>query len=455
MNRFLNNNIESGVGLVVIQLYCIVIARNCYITPMYIALHNSCTCTVLTYHIKFLCRVKVLTHREWTKFNRCLFQEMFHIYEKEMTFEVDAESLRTIRVALNEHGSWAWFVWESTEIPCNESDAQPLPVKARPNVKQRAPGKDAIYQKWRTKYNNDTMQGKEEERDKKKDGEKPSTGRQNVQGVPLDEHGTLRGIVGGWHSIPEVLFLEYRTMTSAMKVSLTTLVGQVTELVRLWEVHYAVFHDISRDTLVQFYMEDKLASMNKFKYFEGYANKICQLEDGSKDRLVGLLYDLGKAFPRIFRNEKFNPVNADEYNDKPLISVLNTMGMFFKECKNIVVVLPEGLSTEPEAAKREIMDCLTEAGHCQCIIDYEKIYNRRKGQQRYGVGSNGVPIVKDLTEEEAVFVFATIRDVLGYDPDRSKQPEATRIDLLVEFLRRSCLGICDDTDRSGLRQIKE
>ena len=388
-----------------------------------------------------------------------MFQEMFQIFGAEMPFEIDAESLRTFRIALNDRGPWAWFVWESTEIPNNEGAAQPLPEKARPNVKQRAPGKDAIYQKWRTKYNNETLQCKEEEIDKKKDGEKPSTGRQdltavNSQGVPLDEHGTLKGIVGGWQAIPEVLFVSYRNMSAAMKASTMPLETQLTELVRLWEVHYAIFHNVGRDQLVTYYMGDQLPSINKFEYFEGYANKICQLKDGSKDRLVGLLYDLGKAFPRIFRNEKFDPVKADEYNEKPLISVLNTMGMFFKECKNIVVVLPEGISPEPEG-KREIMEYVTDAGHCQCIIDYGKIYNRRKGEQRYGVGSKGVPIVKDLTEEEAVFVFATIRDVLGYGPDRSKQPEATRIDLLIEFLRRSCLGICDDTDRSGLQRIKE
>ena len=445
MNRVLNNNIDSGVGLVVIQFYCL--------------LHYTIHVQVLIYHIQFLCRVKVLTHKDWTKFNRCLFQVMFDIFEREMTFEIDAESLRNFRIALNERGSWAWFVWESTDIPNNKGDAQPLPVKARSNVKQRAPGKDAIYQKWRTKYNNDLLQCKHEVRDKKKAGEKPSTGRQdlmsakNSEGVPLTEHGTLRGIVGGWKAIPDVLFDTYRKLMSAMKASTVPIANLATELVRLWEVNYAVFHHISKDDLVLHYMQDQLACMN-FKYYEGYANKICQLQDGSKDRLVGLLCDLGKAFPSIFRKEKFDPIDADECNDKPLISVLNTMGMFFKECKNIVVVLPEGISPEQEG-KRAIMEFVTDAGHCQCIIDYENINNRRKGQQRYGVGSKGVPIVKDLTEEEAVFVFATIHDVLGYDPDRSKQPEATRIDLLIEFLRRSCLGICDDTDRSGLQLIKE
>jgi hypothetical protein len=59
----------------------------------------------------------------------------------------------------------------------------------------------------------------------------------------------------------------------------------------------------------------------------------------------------------------------------------------------------------------------------------------------------------ELTEKEAVFVFATSPDVFGFNPDRQRNKKADRINSLIEFLRRSVLGIRDTTKLEEMKDI--
>ena len=398
----------------------------------------------------------MLTHSDWTMFNRCLFQTMDELYHRRMQFEIDGESLKAFRIALNEKGAWAWYVWEPSLIPKRENEAGRLPSEPLPNLKNQLEGKDAIYRKWRSKYNNENLMSTPEGKERKRQNrEKLLTPRRTDKlddrgsGTQINRYGTLEGKTSDWRKLPEVLFAQYRSLGEDMKKSLDVKRSLANDLELLWEAQFATFNYITQSEFMRMYERNELACIGKFMYFESYAQKICQLKKGSKERLAGLLYDLGKVLPRIFRKEdKYDPFEAGEYRDKPLISVLHAIGSFFRECSNIVVALPAGL-----VGDEKIMQFVNEKNLCQCIVDYDSIF--RRSEKRYGVASQGVPFIKDLTEEEAVFVFATSPDVFGYNPDRSRQKKAKRIDSMIEFLRRSCLGIRDYTDRTGLERIKE
>ena len=396
----------------------------------------------------------MLTHSDWTLFNRCLFQTMDELYRKRMHFEIDGESLKAFRIALKEKGAWAWYVWEPSLIPKREIEAGRLPSEPWPNPKNKLEGTDVIYKKWRSKYNNENLMSTPEGKEKKqKNREKLSTARRTTisewkdDGTRTNAFGTLVGKSSDWRALPVVMLDQYRELVSQIKQSNESK-NLARNLERLWEAQYAVFNDITQPEFKRMYENNELATISKFVYFEAYAHKICQLKKGSMERLAGLLYDLGKVLPRIFRKDKYDPFEPGEYHDKPLISVLHAIGSFCRECSNIVVALPTGLVSD-----QSIMQIVNDKNLCQCIVDYDSIL--RKSPRRYGVASQGVPFIKDLTEEEAVFVFATSPDVFSYNPDRSRQRRANRIDSMIEFLRRSCLGIRDDTDRHGLERIME
>jgi len=48
------------------------------------------------------------------------------------------------------------------------------------------------------------------------------------------------------------------------------------------------------------------------------------------------------------------------------------------------------------------------------------------------VASQGVSFIKDLTEEEAVFVFPTSPDIFGHRPDNGSQKKSLWINSLIE-----------------------
>ena len=397
----------------------------------------------------------MLTSSDWTLFNRCLFQTMDELYHRRMQFEIDGESLKAFRIALNEKGAWAWYVWHPSQIPKRESEAGPLPKEPRPSPKNKLEATDLIYTKWRSKYNNENLMSTPEGKEKKqKDREKLLTARRktrqvkNKDGAWVNAFGTLEGKTGDWKELPRLFVQQYRDLVKEMKNTPEESRALANQLETLWEAQFATFHYISQPEFIKMHDKNELVTVSKFMYYETYANKICQLKRGSKERLAGLLYDLGKVLPRIFRKDKYDPFEAGEYRDKPLISVLHALGSFFRECYNIVVALPAGLLND-----QKIMQLVNDKNLCQCIVDFDSIH--RRSPTRYGVASQGVVFIKGLTEEEAVFVFATSPDVFAYNPDRSRQKRAKRIDSMIEFLRRSCLGIPDYSDRSGLERIKE
>ena len=109
----------------------------------------------------------MLTHSDWTLFNRCLFQTMDELYRKRMHFEIDGESLKAFRIALKEKGAWAWYVWEPSLIPKREIEAGRLPSEPWPNPKNKLEGTDVIYKKWRSKYNIENLMSTPEGKEKK------------------------------------------------------------------------------------------------------------------------------------------------------------------------------------------------------------------------------------------------------------------------------------------------
>ena len=141
------------------------------------------------------------------------------------------------------------------------------------------------------------------------------------------------------------------------------------QLETLWEAQFATFHYISQPEFIKMHDKNELVTVSKFMYYETYANKICQLKRGSKERLAGLLYDLGKVLPRIFRKDKYDPFEAGEYRDKPLISVLHALGSFFRECYSIVVALPLSLVHSVGHAASSFRDAAQDAsGLLDCSL---------------------------------------------------------------------------------------
>jgi hypothetical protein len=60
-----------------------------------------------------------------------------------------------------------------------------------------------------------------------------------------------------------------------------------------------------------------------------------------------------------------------------------------------------------------------------------------------------------MSNFQAVFVFCTAADVFGFQPDKDTQPKKFRINNMIEFVRRCCLGIQDTYEPDWLWSIKE
>jgi len=411
----------------------------------------------------------MLTHSNWTTFNHTLFGTIDDLWgtkvdedDEELTYPFDGQSLLLLRKEVNERGSWGWFVWDATEIPKDRSMiSKALPLAKVPNLSRRNSAKDIIYQKWRSKYNNENLTHNDKAKEKKRLARlKTFTARKLLAltryretGETVNEFGTLVGI-SNVKNVPRQNFTEHQNLMKKMKESKIPRKEYATELVRLWETHYAAFNGISQSTFRDLYLEHKLVSVSNFIYYEAYANKICQLKPDSKTRLALLLYDVAAALPKIFEKKTrekrggYQPLDPEVYESAPLLCTLIAISHYFDESMKMLVCIGSNAN-----GHQEVLD--TVYGHALCNVILEFDHKNDSNRQRFGVASQGIPFIRNLTELEAVFVFATSPDVFGFKPDRDRQPKANRINSLIEFLRRSCLGIQDDTETPGLTEVKE
>jgi hypothetical protein len=382
--------------------------------------------------------------------------------DEEIQYPFDGQSLLLLRRAVNERGSWGWYIWDAKDIPKDRSLANiPLPVTRTPNLSRRSNEKDVIYQKWRSKYNNENLTYNADAKEKKRLArQKTFTGRRLLAlsrdretGETVNEFGTLVGILND-KSVPRQNMNEHQSLMKKMKESKVPRKEFAAELIRLWETHYAAFNGITQSKFRDLYLDHNLCSVSNYMYYESYALKICQLKPDARTRLTLLLYDFAAALPKIFEKkikEKrggYQPLDPDVYETAPLLSTLIAISNYFDESLKMVVCIGSNAN-----GHKEVLDTVYGHGLCNVILDFN--HNNESISRRFGVACQGIPFIKNLSESEAVFVFATSPDVFGFRPDRDRQPKANRINSLIEFLRRSCLGIQDDTETIGLNEIKE
>jgi len=406
----------------------------------------------------------------WTKFNQVLFSTMDTMWAKELEkedrvidFPTDEITLMHLRKEVDNRGSWGWYVWSGNDIPRDNKSSPTLLPTTRPVKMNKKPvGKDAIYQKWRAKYNNDNLMYSEDGKKKRSVArQKAATTRRllhterNLEtGYTVNLFGTLVGIADK-KSISQESRTEHSQMVSRMKDLGTNTKKECTlTLLRLWEVTYACYNGISQEELKEKYLEDKLTIVSHYYYYETYAKKICQLENNADEKLYLHLCQLGSVMKKIFdlagrKTDCYEFANESSfYNQVPAIATMIQISAFFKESPRIFLQL----DNVDVSNRDDILNEVWSNGLCNVIFEVTKL--KRQTEKRYGVASQGVPFIQELTEQQAVFVFATSPDVFGYSPDRDRKVKADRINSLIEFLRRCCLGIADKTRMEAMNEIK-
>jgi hypothetical protein len=195
----------------------------------------------------------------WTKFNQVLFSTMDTMWAKELEkedrvidFPTDEITLMHLRKEVDNRGSWGWYVWSGNDIPRDNKSSPTLLPTTRPVKMNKKPvGKDAIYQKWRAKYNNDNLMYSEDGKKKRSVArQKAATTRRllhterNLEtGYTVNLFGTLVGIADK-KSISQESRTEHSQMVSRMKDLGTNTKKECTlTLLRLWEVTYALQWD--------------------------------------------------------------------------------------------------------------------------------------------------------------------------------------------------------------------
>lgn len=420
---------------------------------------------------------------EWTKFNDLLFIEIDNMFSNKMKFPPDMKTFIKIRQYMDQHYNWAWYIWDKKTIPKTREEAENVkPEKQYRNSRQEE-FKDEIYQKWRSKFNNrnimSTPEGKERRRMARK---KSFTGRrhllltQNREGFTESQYGTLVGIAS-WNIVCATLRREYDNMKKAMQNSVAPLPSLGKELVRLWETHYAKITGVTQENFTKWHKTGDLVMLQHFLYYEAYARTVCQLEKDCKNKLAEQLYSLAEVMPFIFSNKMYTLIeNKDDYQHTPLLTTLLAISNYFGESMKFVVSLASNVNV-----LNDIIDAVSNIPLCNVIINCQ--YYNPTEPRRFGVATQGVPFIMDLTEEEAsknysnvtslylfyfcksykfmlyilfqaVFVFCTTPDVFGFNPDKENQPKAFRINSLIEFVRRCCLGIRDRTEPDWLPPIQ-
>jgi hypothetical protein len=374
-----------------------------------------------------------------------------------ITFPTDELTLMKLRREVDQQGSWGWFIWSDKDIPLDREKKE-LPAVRPPKLSKRQNGKDVIYQKWRSKYNNDNLMSTEDWKEKRsRTKHNPTTARRvtatvrNLDtGYTVNSFGTLVGI-SDKKSITQEMKQDQKRLIESMKSKSHASREYVQTLERLWEVQYAYYNGMSQEELRQRFEVDNLTIVKHYLYFETYARKICQLEKTIADTLYLSLCEIASVIKDIFAMEGrqkesyFIKEERALYQEVPVISVLMQISAYFRECPRIFMQLHQFDVRQ----RSEIMDEVSRNGTCDVIFELTSI----RSANRFGVACQGVPFIMELTEKEAVFVFATSPDVFGFNPDRQRNKKADRINSLIEFLRRSVLGIRDTTKLEEMKDI--
>jgi hypothetical protein len=383
-----------------------------------------------------------------------------------MRYPIDGDTLTLLRKEVDARGSWGWYVWNKDSISCERTHSTvPLPETRPHKFSKQASQKDVIYQKWRTKYNNENVMHSEEGKEKKRLSRlKICTTRRMFQsrkslvsGETVNEFGTLVGI-STVNRIPAQNYNELQQLVAKMKsISPNVRKDYATELVRLWETFYAGYNGISQKELTERFKTNSLTTVSHYMYYEAYATKICQLPVGAAQKLAYSLSQIASVMPKIFERRGkdvklwFNPFTpASTYAEIPLICTLVEISHFFQESTKLFM----RFSVKNPNCSNELLEQVWDNGLANVIFEAMDA-SGSNNPRRFGVASQGVPFISKLTEQEAVFVFATSADVFGFRPDRERQQKDKRINCVTEFLRRSCLCIEDSTLTPGLAEIKE
>ena len=412
-------------------------------------------------------RTTSLTKNNWSTFNSALFGAMDDMWDAELqgkegqftiSYPLDAETFCLLRREVHSRGNWGWYIWNKDDIPDDrELKHVPLPEVMPHKFTKAGTYKDVIYQKWRSKYNNENLLSTQEGREKKRlsrlkncvPRRKFASRRTTKTGETVNEYGTLVGSCAS--RLPMQNVVEHQNLMEKMKNLLpTTSREYANELVRLWETNYAGYNGISQDLFLSQFRAESLVAVSQYTYYEAYATKICRLSPTPKEaarKLAFALCQIGGVMADIFAEagkEKFRPIKPPNlYETCPLISTILEISAFFQESSKLLLFVNV---KNVDNVRKELLDQVWRNELCNVIFIIKDQHEGLFTQDRcFGVASQGVPFIWGLSEEEAVFVFATSPDVFGYRPDKERQAKDKRINGVIEFLRRVGLGIRDKT----------
>ena len=140
--------------------------------------------------------------------------------------------------------------------------------------------KDVIYQKWRSKYNNENLLSTQEGREKKRLSRlkncvprRKFASRQTTEtGETVNEYGTLVGSCA--NRLPMQNVVEHQKLIEKMKNLLpNTSREYANDLVRLWETNYAGYNGISQEQFLSQFRAESLVAVSHYTYYEAYATK--------------------------------------------------------------------------------------------------------------------------------------------------------------------------------------
>ena len=403
-------------------------------------------------------------------------------YKDTINNRIDCKALVMFRQNLERKYKWAYYIWDNKTIPNTTAECEDIEPVPQVRTTRQEEFKDSIYQKWRSKFNNKKLMSTPGSVEKRRLSRKKSfTSRRrliitrNSSGEAENQYGTLAG-TAAWDAVSNVNKREYQNMRKNMlEQNPNTSPALLKELIRLWEVVYAKVNDISQADLTLWNQNGDLIAVQHYLYYEGYARTICQLNKDCKTFLANQLYSVAEVLPQIFRSENFTYklLTKEDYSNTPLIATLLEIAGFFGESHEFHVSLPSAVNTT-----EQITNVVCKNPLCNVILNYN--YFNTSATKRFGVAVQGVPFISNLSEEEAstdckksklylfiylfyynivffqaVFVFCTAADIFGFKPDRENQPKKFRINNMIEFVRRCCLGIMDSTEPEWMGTIKE
>ena len=394
-------------------------------------------------------RTNVLSFEEWVCFNHLLFSNMKLTYSKSMNNRpVDMNTLLTMRKYLDDTYPWGWLI-RGNKLP-KKAEARDLAPVKRVHTLKRQQYKDKIYQMWRAKYNNLTARAAPKWKEKMRlQREKLNTIRRmpkmlkqrSQNGEIVSPFGTLVGL-SDFLSCPRTTKEDYTKVISRMSKEGESEVFLAKELVRLWDVHYSVISGKSGQALFESFKLGNLVAFSRFRWYEAYANKICQLPTTSKSDFLENLYSIGAHMAELFAYSNVSYIPNTDHNMEVMTCccILSGISRLLGETSNFVLPLDKATTETLE----EVREAVESRKVCNAIINYD-YHNASDGDKDFGVASLGVPFIKGITEEEAAYVFATSSDVFFFNPDQTNGEKCSRIYLLNEFLRRHVLNIRDFT----------